>query len=97
MAKQPITFDQLPTLVVELSDKVDNLTRLLQTIQETGAITHVGDEPAIDIDLAASVLGIAKQTIYQRIKDLPHKRRFGRLYFFRSELLDYLRKGDVAA
>lgn len=96
MAKQPLSFDQLPTLIYELSEKVDTLSAQLQSLRETGTIAHSGEEPALDTDQAATVLGIAKQTLYQRIKDIPHTRRFGRLYFFRSELLAYL-KGDEPA
>lgn len=45
---------------------------------------------------AAQFLHVAEQTMYQNIKHIPHQKRFGKLYFKRSELEAYLEEGRVA-
>ncbi|WP_020597125.1 helix-turn-helix domain-containing protein [Spirosoma panaciterrae] len=55
--------------------------------------TSVDEETILTVSQAADFLGITPQTVYQRIKDLPHKKRFGRLYFLKSELVAYLQAG----
>lgn len=42
---------------------------------------------------AADFLSVAPQTMYQNIKHIPHSKRFGKLYFKRSELVAYLEAG----
>jgi predicted DNA-binding transcriptional regulator AlpA len=44
---------------------------------------------------AAKFLNISEQTIYQNIQKIPHSKRFGKLYFLRSELEVYLTEGKV--
>ena len=48
-----------------------------------------------DTDLAAAVTGLAKSTIYSLAskKMIPHSKQGKRLYFRRSELLDWIRAG----
>jgi excisionase family DNA binding protein len=53
------------------------------------------EEKPLNVGQAAEYLGISEQTVYQNIKKIPHKKRFGRLYFFRSELLQYLESGKA--
>ncbi len=48
------------------------------------------DYKPLSLSEAAEFLGVSDQTIYQNIKKLPHRKKFGRLYFFTSELLAYL-------
>ena len=49
----------------------------------------------LNIKQASEFLGVADQTIYQNIKKIPHSKRFGKLYFLRSELEQYLAEGKV--
>lgn len=72
----------------ELADIMPNLSGLTSNNAET--------EKPWNIKEAADFLGCAEQTIYQNIKKLPHKKRFGKLYFFESELLEYLKGGEPA-
>lgn len=52
-------------------------------------------EKPVDIDTAAEFLNLKKPTIYSKCSkgELPHMKRDKRLYFFLSELSEYLRKG----
>jgi len=45
----------------------------------------------LDIDEAAELLGIARQTLY--FNDAPRHKRGRRLYFFESELRQWLKEG----
>ncbi len=47
----------------------------------------------LDVEGAARILGVSKQTVYSNIARIPHRKRFGRLYFFQNELLKYLDEG----
>lgn len=44
----------------------------------------------LDIDGAVKLLKIGKQTIYQNIKSIPHRKIFGRLVFLKDELLNFI-------
>ena len=49
----------------------------------------------LDVEEAASFLGIAKATLYGKCSSLliPHFKKGKKLYFNRSELVEYLRSG----
>jgi excisionase family DNA binding protein len=92
MQNNPLSFDQLPAAVYQLCHEVNEIKRLLIE-QPQGAIPANDDKPLSVVE-AAEFLGISKQTVYQNIDRLPHKKRFGRLYFFRSQLSAYLNAGE---
>lgn len=54
------------------------------------------DGTPLTVKQAADFLSISPQTIYQRINKIPHKKRFGRLYFYPSELRVYIAGGEGA-
>lgn len=94
MSIQRLTLEQLPLAVYELTCKVDRLTALLESNGTKSDFTATAEERPLNVAEAADFLGIAPQTVYQRIKTVPHKKRFGRLYFFRSQLTEYLIAGE---
>jgi len=49
----------------------------------------------LDVDQAASFLGIAKATLYGKCSKLsvPHFKKGKKLYFHQSELIEYLKSG----
>jgi len=53
------------------------------------------EELPINIDEACKVTGLAKPTIYSKFsrREIPGYRRGQRLYFYRSELLEWIRSG----
>lgn len=55
---------------------------------------YQGVEKAIGTAEAAKQFGIAKQTLYQNAKKIRHTKRFGRLYFYPSDLREYLNAGE---
>lgn len=97
MSLQRLTFDQLPEAVFTLARKVDYLTSLLEAKEAEINQSSARDDKPLNVQQAATFLGISPQTVYQRVKDLPHKKRFGRLYFYESDLRAYLNAGEVVA
>ncbi|WP_080055647.1 helix-turn-helix domain-containing protein [Spirosoma aerolatum] len=65
----------------------------LQLLRSTTISTSTADERPVSTDEAAKRFGIAKQTLYQNAKKIKHTKRFGRLYFYPSDLQAYLNAG----
>ena len=70
------------------------LDRKFEEIQSQPTTAKNSDEH-LTIKQAAEFLEVSQQTIYQNIKKIPHAKRFGKLYFLRSELEEYLASGKV--
>ena len=51
------------------------------------------DEKPLSVEQAAEFLNVSKQTVYQNAVKIPHRKRFGRLYFLKKELISYLEEG----
>ena len=89
---QVLTFDQLPKAVTMLTKEVSELKRLLIEKQEQPT-----DQPEqlLTIQEAAEFLSLTVPTMYSKVSkgELPVMKRSKRLYFSRTELLDYLKEG----
>jgi len=87
------TFDQLPETVMGLSKQVSKLETLILSITNQGK--HQTIEHPLPIEAAAEFLNLSKPTIYSKVSrgELPYSKRGKRLYFFKSELLAYLKQG----
>lgn len=72
-------------MVNQLLDRLNNIPN--------NATAQIADETPLDVVQAADFLNVSKQTIYQNIGRIPHRKRHGKLYFFRPELAEYLNKG----
>jgi len=85
-----LSFDQLPIAVNQLSEKLTNIERLLQEQQ-----TAEEPDKLLTIRQAAEFLSLSVPTIYGKVskRELPFMKRGKRLYFSRSELMDYLKQG----
>ncbi len=69
---------------------------VLQLLRSHAPATSTDEESPLSVEQAAEFLGIATQTVYQNIKRIPNRKKHGRLYFFKSELLLYLESGKGA-
>lgn len=56
--------------------------------------TPSDNETPCTIQQAAEFLNVSRQTIYQNIAKIPHRKRHGRLYFFKTELAAYLNEAS---
>ena len=71
------------------------MLQLLNTRLDSKPVTITSsEETPLSAQQAADFLGIAPQTLYQNVKKIPHRKRFGKLYFFPSDLREYLKEGS---
>ncbi len=54
------------------------------------------DEITLDVDGAAKMMNVSRQTVYQNIKEIPHRKVFGKLVFFKEELLKFIDQNGTA-
>lgn len=80
----------------QLQDDVTTIREMVVTLNERfNQPVPMADDKPLTVTEAAEFLGIAEQTVYQNAKRIPHRKKFGRLYFIKSELLAFLDgKGD---
>lgn len=90
-----ITFEQLPSEVGKLSSKLERIEQLLlnQIDQST-----TPEKDLMTIKEASAFLTISVPTIYSKVsrKELPYMKQGKRLYFSKTELMTYLKKGRNA-
>ncbi len=88
---QTITFEQLPQAVSQLYDKLSNIEDLLREAK-TPAIKQ---DQLLTISEAAKFLNLSVPTIYGKVsrQEIPVNKQGKRLYFYRSELADWIKQG----
>jgi len=69
-----------------------DLTALIQDVVDRKLTEKESgrDEFTLDVDGAAKLMNISRQTIYQKIKEIPHRKVFGKLVFFKEELIKFI-------
>lgn len=90
-----ISFDQLPTAVNQLSEKLENIERLL--IEKQARPLTEQSEKLLTINEAAQFLNLTVPTIYSKVSkgELPVMKRSKRLYFSSIQLMEYIKEGSV--
>lgn len=82
-------FENMPTMVAELINKVTKLTEEINSLKQ-----KVEEKPrvALPIDVAAQMLCKSKSTIYKLVAadDIPFHKQGKRLYFFEDELMEWI-------
>jgi len=88
-----LTFDQLPQAVTMLTKEVSEIKRLFMEKQEQLPIEQ--SEQLLTVEDAAQFLNLTVATIYSKVSkgELPVMKRSKRLYFSKTELIDYLKGG----
>ncbi len=89
-----LTFDYLPKAVNQLSQRLENIERLLsQNIEQK--VTDPTDK-LLTIKQASEFLSLTIPTIYSKVSkgELPVMKRSKRLYFSTIDLMSYLRQGN---
>lgn len=86
-----LTFEQLPKAVSQLNEKLDSLKTLLLKKQEP----QEKPDELLTIKQAAKFLTLSVATLYSKVSknEIPYMKKSKRLYFSRTELLDYLKNG----
>jgi excisionase family DNA binding protein len=87
-----VNFDSLPQVVQELNSKIDNITMLLQSAKPKDK-----QDDLLVIKEAAKFLNLSVPTLYSKVskKEMPYMKQGKRLYFSKSELVDYIKSGKV--
>lgn len=93
---EQITFEQLPTAVSQLNQKLENIERLLLSQSDKDNQKET-EEKLLTVQAAAEFLSLSMPTIYSKVSrnELPFMKRGKRLYFSQKELLEYLQRGRV--
>lgn len=88
------TFEELPNVIGELFAKIDNIEKLLQ---ENKANIIVPEDEPLTISEAAKLLRLSVATIYTKVckNEIPANKQGKRLYFYRSELLNWIKSGRI--
>jgi excisionase family DNA binding protein len=88
-----LSFDSLPDQVSKLNQKIDQLLELAKS----NSAGEAEQSELLTVDQAASLLGLAKQSIYGKLcrNELPAIKPAGskRVYFKKTDLLEYLEAG----
>ena len=87
---ETITFEQLPLAVALLHEKLDRIEQLLQDQP-----AHQPTEELFNIKQASAFLNMSIPTIYCKVssREIPANKRGRRLYFYKSELEEWIRGG----
>ncbi|MDD2324157.1 MAG: helix-turn-helix domain-containing protein [Bacteroidales bacterium] len=90
--EQVLTFDKLPEAVTMLTKEVSELKRLLIEKQEQPTTPP---EQLLTIQEAAEFLSLSVFTLYSKVSkgELPVMKQGKRLYFSRTELMEYVKAG----
>ena len=86
---ETLTFENLPAAISLLIREVNSIKLALQ------ANPPEAPDQFLTVDQAAKFLTLAKPTIYVMVSrgDLPYIKRGKRVYFQKSDLLNYLKAG----
>ena len=89
--KENLSFDQLPTAVTELTNKISELKRLI--VEKGEDKSTETPEQFLTIQEAAQFLNLTVPTLYSKVsrRELPVMKRGKRLYFSNAELIDYIK------
>ena len=88
---EALKFEQLPSVVAILTTEVRELKALLLNKAE-----HKNDiETPIQLDEVTPITGLSKPTLYGYVQrnEIPYHKKGNRLYFFKSEIIDWIKTG----
>ncbi len=87
-----ITFNDIPKIVSQLSEKLNNIERLL--------LSQDNNQPSeenrfLSIKEAAEFIGLSVPTVYGLVhrKNIPCMKRNKRLYFSKQQLISWIKEG----
>ena len=88
---EQFTFDQLPQAVSKLHEKLNSIEQLLREGQHQPQDT----DELLNISEAAKLLNLSVPTIYSKVcrKEIPVNKQGKRLYFYKSELVNWIKSG----
>ena len=90
---KPFTFDQIPVMMNKIHDKLDYLEKLIVRISNV----EENKEELLNIQEASKLLNLSVSTIYSKVckKEIPVNKQGKRIYFYRHELMKWIKSGRV--
>ncbi|EJF99023.1 DNA binding domain-containing protein [Flavobacterium sp. F52] len=91
---KPYKFEDLPDILGTLSLRIENIERILKNnAKEDKEI----DDNLLTIQDASKLLKLSVATIYSKVcrNELPVSKKGKRLYFQKTELLDWIKSGRI--
>lgn len=88
---ETLKFEQLPNVVATLTNEVRELKALLLNKAEP----QPEIETPIQLDEVVPITGLTKPTLYGYVQrnEIPYHKKGNRLYFFKSEIIDWIKTG----
>lgn len=88
-----LTFENLPTEVHLLSEKLDNIEKLL--LQQNKQQQPDPQDQFLTVVETAKFLNLTVPTIYSKVSrgELPVMKQGKRLYFSQADLIEYVKRG----
>ena len=89
--QKSVSFDQLPEAVSYLIEKVDNLELIIKNQPKDS------EDEFLTVEEASAFLTLSLPTVYSKVskKELPYMKQGKRLYFLKSDLIEYIKDGRV--
>ena len=88
---ETLSFEKLPQEMANLRSDFKELKRLILQ----GNISQPKADDPLSIDEVSNLIGKSKPTIYGYVSrnKIPHSKHGGRLYFFKSEIIEWIKTG----
>lgn len=88
---EPLKFENLPNAVAELQKGQSEILALLLNKAEP----QPKIETPIQLDEVVPITGLTKPTLYGYVQrnEIPYHKKGNRLYFFKSEIIDWIKTG----
>ena len=90
---KPFTFDQIPLMMNKIRDKLVYLGKLIVRVSNV----EENKEEILNIQEASKLLNLSLSTIYSKVckKEIPVNKQVKRGYFYRHELMKWIKCGGV--
>lgn len=90
---ETLKFENLPIAVAEILKGQRELKALL--LQNAESESKLRIEAPIQLDKVVPITGLTKPTLYGYVQrnEIPYHKKGNRLYFFKSEIIDWIKTG----
>lgn len=88
---ETLSFEKLPEAVAILTETVKEMKALI--LQKAESKPEI--ETPIQLDEVVPITGLSKPTLYGYVQrnEIPYHKKGNRLYFFKSEIIDWIKTG----
>ncbi|KAF2337773.1 helix-turn-helix domain-containing protein [Flavobacterium nitrogenifigens] len=93
---KPFAFEDLPNILGTLVMRVESIERMVKQIRDNKPPEDF-DPGLMTILEASKLVNLSVATIYSKVcrKEMPANKKGKKLYFIRSELLEWIKSGRI--